>query len=74
MRIITPGKRPEDMVARSTCGQCRCVFEYAKKEATYKSDQRDGDFYIIACPECQTSLCISSKAFKYPQPDTTDER
>ena len=52
MKIITPGRIPENIEIRATCNHCKTVFEFTPKEATIRSDQRDGDYYEVCCPMC----------------------
>jgi hypothetical protein len=53
MKIIKPGKKPEDKDYSGECHNCGCEFEFKAKEAEYISDQRDGDIYRIQCPTCK---------------------
>jgi hypothetical protein len=66
MKIIAPGKLPDDMVARATCGYCKCVFEFSRIEAKFTGCQRDGDFYTIDCPTCKKACHVGPKDFKHP--------
>ena len=50
MRIITPGKLPQERIYRATCLSCGCRFEFARAEALYVHDQRDGDALVVKCP------------------------
>lgn len=61
MRIIKSGKKRVTHVA--TC-QCNCSFEFEKKEAEFISDQRDGDCYVINCPECKAPVWIDASLMR----------
>lgn len=52
MRIIKEGKPPKEKLLTATCRNCKTEIEFAMKEASYISDQRDGDFVSINCPIC----------------------
>ena len=34
------------------CIECKTVFQFRISEAESVVDDRDGDYYIIACPTC----------------------
>lgn len=45
--------RRKAKIKRIKC-DCGCKFEFdLEAEAKYNSDQRDGDYYSIRCPECK---------------------
>lgn len=50
MKIISPGKLPQEIKYRLTCPKCGTIFECLLKEATPSYDQRDGDLHSITCP------------------------
>jgi len=51
MKIIKSGqtKKPKDN--KCTC-RCKCVFTFTQDEARHVADSRDGDAFVIVCPEC----------------------
>lgn len=51
MKIIKEGNLPSERKFTATCSNCKCHFEFLAKEAEYRSDQRDGDFYEVKCPQ-----------------------
>lgn len=54
IRIIKPGRSAElERVHKIQCRWCTCVFEFQSKDANLISDQRDGDYYEINCPDCK---------------------
>ena len=59
MKIIRQGKLPEERVYRIECSRCDTLFEFQRKEATFYSDQRDGDRLEIDCPHCGRECLIS---------------
>lgn len=56
MKIIRQGSLPENRVYRATCRRCDTEIEFARHEATYVPDQRDGDYLVITCPTCMTQI------------------
>jgi hypothetical protein len=42
---------------------CDCKFRFAASEARFVSDQRDGDDYVIKCPECGRENWIDARLF-----------
>jgi RNase P subunit RPR2 len=52
MRIIERGDLPESKVFQSRCTRCQTLYEFERREAEYRSDQRDGDFLLTHCPTC----------------------
>ena len=56
MRIITPGKRPEDELYEGRC-TCGCVFECIQRETEY--DQTYGaSGRVIHCPTCKALVKV----------------
>lgn len=54
VEIVKLGRKPGDMKIKATCRECGTVFTFARHEAEYVSDQRDGDALKIPCPLCST--------------------
>lgn len=52
MKIIYRGVDPEDRLIQAECINCKTRVEFTPPEAEYVSDQREGDFYRVACPVC----------------------
>jgi len=50
LNIIKPGNLPQDAIYRATCSSCEAVYEFARHEARFSTDQRDGDALITRCP------------------------
>ena len=60
MRIIKHGRDPAAGASFKTkCFSCRTVFEWHTHEAILRPDNRDGDYYEIACPVCKR-LCTQA--------------
>lgn len=63
MIIVKPGKSPkpvEDIPC--TCDGCQCHFVFHESEAySYVDDARDGDYYRVACPNCEVLNSVSVK-------------
>ncbi|WP_372356969.1 hypothetical protein ACCP99_08260 [Xanthomonas sp. NCPPB 3443] len=65
MRIIKQGRHPSvGDTHESTCRTCGTVFEWNTNEAIRQPDQREGDYFKIACPLCGASAtkAVSEKA------------
>lgn len=56
VKIIRPGKKPEDVIHEVECRHCTTVFQFTRGDAETVSDQRDGDFLRIACPFCKQDV------------------
>ena len=41
----------KDVKRTSTCPNCKCKFRYSLAETEHVSDQRDGDFRWVKCPQ-----------------------
>lgn len=52
IKITKPGALPDTKVLSTACTNCGCQFSFNPPDAKYEADQRDGDFYRIACPTC----------------------
>ena len=52
MRIVRHGKRWANPEVHGICTTCSCQVAFNLSEAKRVSDQRDGDFYQVKCPEC----------------------
>lgn len=64
MQILNKGKRPNEQQAKGQCSTCNTSVKFKRKEATFVSDQRDGDYYEIPCPRCENKITVSSDLFK----------
>ena len=51
MKIITPGTLPQTKTYGAVCRNCGCRFTFARHEAEYVSEQRDGDALKVKCPQ-----------------------
>lgn len=63
MKIIKSGKVKKPKEVTTTCN-CGCKFRFAASEAKFKADWRDGDAYVIKCPECKTENWIAASLFR----------
>jgi hypothetical protein len=54
--ITKPGRLPSEQTIATWCRRCRCEFTFNPPDARYVNDQRDGDFYTIACPTCKAPV------------------
>ena len=53
MKIIKSGKTKKPKPTTAECMDCDCKFSFTKDEARFVSDQRDGNAYVVKCPECK---------------------
>lgn len=58
MRIIKRGAIPEMKELKTKCRSCNTEFAFLPLEAKLHFDQRDGDFYAIACPVCKAQVTV----------------
>ena len=66
MRIIKHGRDPSaGETHRSECRWCKTVFEWETIEARTVPDQRDGDYYEIACPVCKRLHTKAKEPMRY---------
>lgn len=61
MKIISRGTPPDLKPIRFECDHCRTVFEATRQEASFVPDQRDGNFWQIACPVCSRQVTRAAK-------------
>jgi DNA-directed RNA polymerase subunit RPC12/RpoP len=61
MEIISMGKDPQKVKYVGTCRTCGTRVKFERREAEYHSDQRDGDYLSVKCPECQSEIYASVK-------------
>jgi len=62
MKIIRSGKNRKPKSHTVTC-QCGCKFSFTAADARWVSDQRDGDAYVVKCPECKTERWVAASLF-----------
>lgn len=62
MEIIKSGKTKKPKQVTTEC-DCGCKFKFAANEARYVSDWRDGDAYVIKCPECKSENWLNTSLF-----------
>ena len=63
MKILVSGKNSKPRTHTTKC-QCGYMFVFEANEAKYVNDPRDGDAYVVKCPECDKSLYVDAKFFK----------
>lgn len=62
MRIIKEGRDPKlGHMHISVCGHCKTEFKWNTNEAIRVPDQRDGDFYKMACPLCSAQVNVDAR-------------
>jgi hypothetical protein len=55
------GKKPKEVAVKCCCG---CEFQFAASEARFVPDWRDGNAYVIRCPECHTDNWVAASLFR----------
>lgn len=63
MKIIKSGKNKKPKEVRVKCA-CDCVFQFGTHEAKFKADWREGDAYVVKCPECKEENWVAASLFK----------
>lgn len=61
VQIIRAGILPEEQPYTATCRNCDCQFTFLRADASYVSDQRDGDYLRIPCPTCTQTVTTPAK-------------
>lgn len=64
MKILKKGKKPSGLQATAECQECDCKFRFAQSEARFFGDPRDGDAYVVNCPECKHENWVSVDLFR----------
>ncbi len=59
MKIIRSGKNRKAKEYTVTC-HCDCKFSFGPADARYVTDHRDGDAYVVKCPECKMEHWIDA--------------
>lgn len=59
MKVIKHGKYYDDGAPFLGTCYCGCKVEVLRKEIKYVSDQRDGDYHYVKCPECSANIYIT---------------
>ena len=62
MEILSRGNDPAKRQYTGTCTTCGTRVRFLKQEAKYHSDQRDGDYLSVKCPECPASIYVNARA------------
>lgn len=63
MQIIKHGTPKSEKVYTEVCKSCGCEFTLAYKEYEFHSDQQDGDFCSVKCPEPHSKETIYRYTF-----------
>lgn len=64
MKIIKSGKAKQEKEHVSKCRNCSCKFSFTRKEARFVADQRDGNAYVVKCPECKWEIWINAEIIR----------
>lgn len=60
MKVIKKGKIPEEVAVRVTCGHCKTIFEYDKKDVKWDNEDTIGSrqcCYVL-CPICTKAIGV----------------
>jgi len=60
IEIINRGVLPQQRKITATCRNCRTEFSFQPVDATFVPDQRDGDYYRLACLVCHADCTIAA--------------
>lgn len=60
IKIIHRGVKPDELPIQVSCRSCSTLFEFHQTDARVVFDQRDGDYYSIACPVC-SATCTKAR-------------
>ena len=63
MKIIKSGKDKTSKEVQTKCN-CGCVFQFAATEAKFVADPRDGNAYVVKCPECKSVNWVAASLFR----------
>jgi hypothetical protein len=64
MKVLRKGTKPADVTAKFDCRECGSRLQAKRSEGELTSDWRDGDFLTFKCPECKSSINVSTELFK----------
>jgi RNase P subunit RPR2 len=64
VEVVIKGNAPEDRIYRATCGHCSSLLQFKQSEATFTSDQRDGDYVSVSCPVCNSSVNVAANSYQ----------
>lgn len=67
MKVIKKG-RSKSWKRRLSCYGCNALLEVLDTDCRYVSDQRDGDYYEVKCPECDDSITIAARVLRDDRP------
>jgi RNase P subunit RPR2 len=63
MKILRSSKGKKEKQVTTECRKCDCKFRFAASEAKFVGDRRDGDAYVVRCPECKYENWIAASLF-----------
>lgn len=52
VKIIEVGKKPEEEYYLHICSNCGTKFSFSRRDASFVTDFRNGDYLVINCPVC----------------------
>lgn len=55
MKILSPGRLPEEKIMQGTCSRCGCVVEETCGKCKYRSHRNEGYWFV----DCPTINCLS---------------
>jgi endogenous inhibitor of DNA gyrase (YacG/DUF329 family) len=60
VEILKRGTPPAEARLTRECRRCGTEFRFTRSEATFHTDQRDGDYLEIACPVCGKPVTVAT--------------
>lgn len=70
-KIIKPGPKPEEQIARHDCRNCGATVEFERTDISYSPDWREQPF--VRCPSCEAFISVGVLTWKRkpidPPPD-----
>ncbi len=64
VEVVIKGDGPEERMYRATCRHCQSLLQFTRSEATFTSDQRDGDYVSVICPVCSSSVNVAENSYQ----------
>jgi hypothetical protein len=63
VKILKSGKTKEPKTHTTVC-VCGCMYVFEAADGKYVYDQRDGDAYVVNCPECNREKWINANLLR----------
>ncbi len=60
IEIVRMGLAPSQKQYHAVCNKCQTEIKFLRYDATYVTDQRDGDFLKVSCPTCDNPITTTA--------------